>query len=100
LDNAAARPVKNLVNITAWFEPCEHCGACRCSSYCNCPHLVVAGTVSRSFEGISGDVCRFMPVHFRIADTKISHGTSTHMGINRFKRMNIHYTRLIVTSAG
>lgn len=64
------------------------------------PYLVVAGTDSHSFERISADVYRFMPLHFRIADTKMIHGTNEHMGIDSFKRMIIFYTRLIATSAG
>jgi carboxypeptidase PM20D1 len=64
------------------------------------PYLVVAGTDSRSFERISADVYRFMPMHFRLEDTKIIHGTNEHMGIDSFKRMIRFYAQLIATSAG
>jgi carboxypeptidase PM20D1 len=64
------------------------------------PYLVVAGTDSRSFERVSADVYRFMPMHFRIADTKMIHGTNEHMDIDSFKRMITFYARLIATSAG
>ncbi len=64
------------------------------------PYLVVAGTDSRSFEGISQDVYRFMPLHFRTKDVGMIHGTNEHMTINSFKRMIDFYARLIATSSG
>lgn len=64
------------------------------------PYLVVAGTDSRSFEGISQDVYRFMPIHFRTKDVDMIHGTNEHMTIDSFKRMIDFYARLIATSSG
>jgi carboxypeptidase PM20D1 len=64
------------------------------------PYLVVAGTDSRSFEGISQDVYRFMPMHFTLKDTAMIHGTNEHMTIDNFRRMINFYAQLIATSAG
>jgi carboxypeptidase PM20D1 len=64
------------------------------------PYLVVAGTDSRSFEGISKDVYRFMPMHFRTKDVGMIHGTNEHMETDSFKRMINFYARLIMTSSG
>lgn len=64
------------------------------------PSLVVAGTDSRSFEGISQDVYRFMPMHFTLKDTAMIHGTNEHMTIDNFRRMINFYAQLIATSAG
>ncbi len=64
------------------------------------PYLVVAGTDSRSFEGISKDVYRFMPMHFRTKDVGMIHGTNEHMTTDSFKRMIDFYAKLIATSAG
>ncbi len=64
------------------------------------PYLVVAGTDSRSFEGISQDVYRFMPMHFTVKDTAMIHGTNEHMTVDNLRRMINFYAQLIATSAG
>ncbi|QNO26672.1 M20 family peptidase [Sphingopyxis sp. OPL5] len=64
------------------------------------PTLVVAGTDSRSMEGVSQDVYRFMPMHFSLKETAMIHGTNEHMAIDSFQRMIDFYARLIATSAG
>ena len=64
------------------------------------PYLVVAGTDSRSFQDISQDVYRYQPLHFKVADTKMIHGTNEHMTLDNLKRSIIFYARLIATSAG
>lgn len=64
------------------------------------PYLVVAGTDSRSFSGISDDVYRFMPVQFTIKETGMIHGTNEHMTLDNLARMIDFYARLIATSAG
>ena len=64
------------------------------------PYLVVAGTDSRSFQDISQDVYRYQPLHFKVADTKMIHGTNEHMTFDNLKRSIIFYARLIATSAG
>jgi carboxypeptidase PM20D1 len=64
------------------------------------PYLVVAGTDSRSFEGVSQDVYRFMPLHFQVKETAMIHGTNEHMTLDNLQRMINFYARLIATSAG
>jgi carboxypeptidase PM20D1 len=64
------------------------------------PYLVVAGTDSRSFSGVSEDVYRFMPAHFTIKETAMIHGTNEHMTIENLSRMIKFYAQLIATSAG
>jgi carboxypeptidase PM20D1 len=64
------------------------------------PYLVVGGTDSRKFEGISADVYRFMPMHFTIKSATMIHGTNEHMTTDSLRRMIDFYARLIATSAG
>ncbi len=64
------------------------------------PYLVVAGTDSRSFQDVSQDVYRYQPLHFRVEETKMIHGTNEHMTLDNLKRSIIFYARLIATSAG
>ncbi len=64
------------------------------------PFLVVGGTDSRNFEGISKDVYRFMPLRFKVADTAMIHGTNEHMPVKDLSRIINFYMRLIKTSAG
>ncbi len=63
------------------------------------PYLVVAGTDSRSFAGISDDVYRFYPVHLRIEEAGMAHGTNEHMSLVNLERMIRFYARLIATAA-
>lgn len=64
------------------------------------PYLVVAGTDSRNFTGISQDVYRFFPVELSIAETAMIHGTNEHMRLENLNRMVRFYLQLIATSAG
>lgn len=64
------------------------------------PYLVVAGTDSRSFSGVSKDVYRFMPAHFTIKETGMIHGTNEHITLENLSRMISFYAQLISTSAG
>ncbi len=63
------------------------------------PYLVVAGTDSHSFTGVSDDVYRFQPLHFAIRETQMIHGTNEHMTIDNLSRMIRFYARLIATAA-
>jgi carboxypeptidase PM20D1 len=64
------------------------------------PYLVVAGTDSRNFSGVSRDVYRFMPMLFTMKETAMIHGTNEHMSIENLRRMVGFYAQLIATSAG
>ncbi len=64
------------------------------------PYLVVAGTDSRNFTGISDDVYRFQPIHLRIEDASMAHGTNEHLTLVNLERMIRFYASLIATSAG
>lgn len=64
------------------------------------PYLVVGGTDSRNFEGISDDVYRFMPMQFTIKSAAMIHGTNEHMSLANLKRMIVFYAQLVATSAG
>jgi len=64
------------------------------------PYLVVGGTDSRNFEGISDDVYRFMPMHLTIQGATMIHGTNEHMSLANLKRMIGFYATLVATSAG
>jgi carboxypeptidase PM20D1 len=64
------------------------------------PYLVLAGTDSRSMEGVSEDVYRFLPFQLSLKDTAMIHGTNEHISIDNLKRTINFYAQLIVTSAG
>jgi carboxypeptidase PM20D1 len=64
------------------------------------PYLVVAGTDSRNFQGISDDVYRFMPMQVKISETKMIHGTNEHITLLNLKRTIDYFARLIIGSAG
>ncbi len=64
------------------------------------PYLVVAGTDSRSMQGVSDDVYRLLPFHFSLKETAMIHGTNEHVSIENLKRAINFYSRLIATSAG
>jgi carboxypeptidase PM20D1 len=61
---------------------------------------VIAGTDSRSMQGVSQDVYRFMPFQLSLKDTAMIHGTNEHISIDNLKRTINFYAQLIVTSAG
>jgi carboxypeptidase PM20D1 len=64
------------------------------------PYLVVAGTDSRSFQDVSEDVYRFMPMHVKLSETKMIHGTNEHMTMANLKRTIDYFARLILFAAG
>lgn len=64
------------------------------------PYLVVAGTDSRSFAGLSQDVYRYFPVELSIAETAMIHGTNEHMSFANLNRMVNFYLQLIATATG
>ncbi len=64
------------------------------------PYLVVAGTDSRSFQDVSDDVYRFMPMQVKLVDTKMIHGTNEHMTLANLKRTIDYFARLMIVSAG
>lgn len=63
------------------------------------PFLVIAGTDSRSFTGISDDVYRFAPVRLATSETAMIHGTNEHIAAEDFTAMIRFFTRLIATAA-
>lgn len=64
------------------------------------PYLVVGGTDSRNFEGISDNVYRFMPMQFTVQSATMIHGTNEHMSLANLKRMIDFYATLVATAAG
>jgi carboxypeptidase PM20D1 len=64
------------------------------------PFLVVAGTDSRSFSGVSDDVYRFAPNYFGTKDTGMIHGTNEHITLDNLTRQIRFFARLIATAAG
>jgi carboxypeptidase PM20D1 len=62
--------------------------------------LVVAGTDSRSFSGVSDDVYRFAPNYFGTKDTGMIHGTNEHITLDNLTRQIRFFARLIATAAG
>lgn len=63
------------------------------------PFLVIAGTDSRNFTGISDDVYRFAPVRLATTETAMIHGTNEHIAIDDLGAMIRFFTRLITTAA-
>ncbi len=64
------------------------------------PFLVLAGTDSRSMTGVSQDVYRFAPIHFKTSETGMIHGTNEHMTLPNLERLIKFYAQLMATSAG
>lgn len=64
------------------------------------PHLVIAGTDSRSMSGVSDDVYRFQPLAIASAEIKMIHGTNEHMTLGNLDSMISFFTRLVATAAG
>lgn len=62
------------------------------------PFLVIAGTDSRSFTGISDDVYRFAPIRLATSETAMIHGTNEHISTQDFAAMIRFFTRLIATA--
>jgi carboxypeptidase PM20D1 len=64
------------------------------------PYLVVAGTDSRSFSGLSDDVYRFAPNYFATKEVGMIHGTNEHITLDNLTRQIRFFARLIATAAG
>lgn len=64
------------------------------------PYLVVGGTDSRNFTGISKDVYRFAAVRLKTEETAMIHGTNEHLRVDDLARMIRFYLRLIASAAG
>jgi carboxypeptidase PM20D1 len=64
------------------------------------PGLMVAGTDSRHYTGITDTILRFTPVRANGDDLKRFHGTNERLGIQGFGDMIRFYRRLIENTAG
>lgn len=64
------------------------------------PGLVIAGTDSRSLQGVSHDVYRFQPLVLPMSGIEMIHGTNEHMTLANLGLMTQFYARLVQTSAG
>ncbi len=64
------------------------------------PGLMVAGTDSRHYTGISDNVLRFTPVRATADDLKRFHGTNERLSIEGYADMIRFYRRLIENTAG
>jgi carboxypeptidase PM20D1 len=64
------------------------------------PYLVVAGTDSKNFSGVSDDVYRFQAISLASGDIKMIHGTNEHMTLANLESLVRFYARLIATAAG
>ncbi|MEA2884737.1 MAG: carboxypeptidase [Bradyrhizobium sp.] len=64
------------------------------------PGLMVAGTDSRHYTGITDTVLRFTPVRANSDDLKRFHGTNERLGIAGYGDMIRFYRRLIENTAG
>jgi carboxypeptidase PM20D1 len=64
------------------------------------PGLMVAGTDSRHYTGISDNILRFTPVRANSDDLKRFHGTNERLSIDGYADMIRFYRRLIENTAG
>ena len=64
------------------------------------PGLMVAGTDSRHYTGISDHILRFSPVRAKSDDLKRFHGTNERLSIEGYADMIRFYRRLIENTAG
>ncbi len=64
------------------------------------PGLMVAGTDSRHYTGISDNILRFTPVRATSDDLKRFHGTNERLSIEGYADMIRFYRRLIENTAG
>ena len=64
------------------------------------PGLMVAGTDSRHYTGISDNILRFTPVRANAVDLKRFHGTNERLSITGYADMIRFYRRLIENTAG
>lgn len=64
------------------------------------PGLMVAGTDSRHYTGISDNILRFTPVRANADDLKRFHGTNERLSIEGYADMIRFYRRLIENTAG
>jgi carboxypeptidase PM20D1 len=64
------------------------------------PYLVLGGTDSRHFQGLTEDIYRFMPFCLSQDDLKRIHGTNERVSVEAFVRAVDFYVRLIRHCAG
>jgi carboxypeptidase PM20D1 len=64
------------------------------------PGLMVAGTDSRHYVGITDNIFRFSPVRANGEDLKRFHGTNERLSIEGYADMIRFYRRLIENAAG
>ena len=64
------------------------------------PGLMVAGTDSRHYTGISDNILRFTPVRANADDLRRFHGTNERLSIDGYADMIRFYRRLIENTAG
>jgi carboxypeptidase PM20D1 len=62
------------------------------------PFLVVAGTDTRHYKNISGNIYRFLPVRITSEDLERFHGTNERLGVNNLEEMVKFYIQLIRNS--
>jgi carboxypeptidase PM20D1 len=64
------------------------------------PYLMVAGTDSRHFEGLTTDVYRFMPFRMTPREIETIHGTNEHVRAEVLGDVVTFYARLITNASG
>jgi carboxypeptidase PM20D1 len=62
------------------------------------PFLVVAGTDTKHYKNISGNIYRFLPVRITSEDLERFHGTNERLGVNNLEEMVKFYIQLIRNS--
>ena len=59
------------------------------------PYLMLAGTDSRHFRGLTDAVYRFMPIRLELEDTQRIHGTNERIGVEGYADLVRIYRRLL-----
>ena len=62
------------------------------------PFLVLGGTDTKHYEGVSNNIYRFIPMRFTSEDLGRIHGTNERLGINNLEEMIKFYIQLIRNS--
>ncbi len=62
------------------------------------PYLMLAGTDSRHFRGLTENVYRFMPLRLELADTKRIHGTNERISVPQYADLIRVYRRFLENS--
>jgi carboxypeptidase PM20D1 len=63
------------------------------------PYLMLAGTDSRHFRGLTENVYRFMPLRLTLDDTKRIHGTNERVAVEEYADLVRSYRRLLENAA-